>query len=45
MGPFVCEFLQVHVLIYTVLMPPIAIYPDFLLVTDCTMADVLVVHI
>ena len=32
-------------LIYTVVMPPIGIYPDFLLLTDDTMVDVLVVQI
>ena len=32
-------------LIYTVMMPPIGIYPDFLLVTDYTIVDVLVIQI
>ena len=32
-------------LIYTVVIPPIGIYPDFLLITNYTMVDVLVVQI
>ena len=38
-------YLQVHVLIYTLVMPPVGIYKDFLLVTNYTMVDVLVVQI
>ena len=38
-------FLQVHVLIFTLVMPPIGMYQDFLLVTDYIMVDVLVVHV
>ena len=33
------------VLIYTVVVPPVGIYPDLLLVTDYTVVDVPVVHI
>ena len=37
-------YLQVHIL-YTLVVPPIGIYPDFLLATNYTMVDVPVVHI
>ena len=38
-------YLQLWMLIYTVVMPPIGIYLDFLLVTNYTMVDVLVMQI
>ena len=39
------SYLQVCMLICTVVMASIGIYLDFLLVTDYTMVDVLAVHI
>ena len=42
--PLLLLNLQVHVLIYSVV-PSISIYMDFLLVSNYSMVDVLVVHI
>ena len=43
--PLWLPYLQVHMFIYTVVVPPIGIYTDFLFVTSYNMGDVLVVHI
>ena len=42
---FVTAYLQVCIHIYTIVVPSIGLYTDFLLVSNFSMMDVLIVHI
>ena len=45
MSAFVTAYLQMYMHIYTVVVPPIGLYTDFLLVSNFSMMDVLILHI
>ena len=45
LSAFIVSYLQVHMFIYTIVMPPIGVYPDFLFDTHYAIVDVLAVQI